>query len=402
MPPFVLRVARLVAITACIAGCAAPRPEASRVTGDGAQERFVYVGTYTAPAVAPEGHQPSTARGIYVFKMRATDGHLELVQIVPTDNPSYLALDPTQTHLYCVNQLSVEAAAGRVSAFSIDATGRLTFLDAQSTHGSHPAHLSVHPSGRYLLASNYGEGDYPVHRILEDGSIGAQTADARGSGTGPDAERQGGPHAHQIVTDPDGRHVFGVDLGADKILAWQLDVASGALTASATVGVAPGSGPRHMVFHPNRRFAYVLNELAASITTFRYDADRGRLEPSQTISTLPPGFTGPKSGAEIRIHPSGRFLYSTNRGHDSIAMFTIDPSTGALASLGWVPTQGETPRGMNVDPSGTFLYAANQNSDTIVVFRVDTSSGKLTPTGESVHTPNPVDIAFGGLRPGPM
>lgn len=365
-------------------------------------DRVVYVGTYTGPGVAPDGHGPSPARGIYVFRMRAGDGHLTPLQIVATDNPSYLALDPTLTRLYCTNQNDVVdgVPAGRVSAYAVGTTdGKLTFLNTQPTHGTHPAHLSVHPSGAYLLASNYGGGDYPVYRILADGSIGRETDDARGSGTGIDPDRQEGPHAHQILTDPDSGHVFGVDLGADRIRIWTLDLATGKLIAnepSAAV-VAGGSGPRHMVFHPSGRFAYVLDELSGSITTFLYDPLRGALASQRTVSTLPVGFTGSKSTAEIRIHPSGRFLYSTNRGHNSVAIFTIDEKTGALDPLGWEPTQGEWPRGMNLDPSGTFLYVANQNSDTIVVFRVDPSTGKLVPTGETVHTPTPVDIEFGGL-----
>ena len=345
----------IAAATFSLIACASPRPDPARIAATDS-DRMVYVGTYTAPGLAPEGLRPSTARGIYVFTMRPTDGHLELVQIVPTNNPSYLALDPTRTYLYCTNQYEAldESPAGRVSAFSIDATGRLTFLNTRATNGAHPAHLSVHPSGRWLLASNYGEGDYPTFAISSgDGAIGPMSADARASGRGPSSERQEGPHAHQIVTDPDAHFVFGVDLGADKIRVWQIDPTTGALTASGETAVAPGSGPRHMVFHPSRRFAYVLNELSATIAAFRYDADRGALDPSQTISTLPPGFAGPKSGAEIRMHPSGRFLYSTNRGHDSVAIFAIDPGSGALANIGWVPTQGATPRGMNVDPSGS-------------------------------------------------
>jgi len=391
---------------ACGVGCGASASRHETTTAVPAwsrgldADRFVYVGTYTGPGVAPDGRMPSTARGIYVFRMRAGDGHLTLVQIVPTDNPSYLAFDTTLDHLYCTNQndLVDGAPAGRVSAFAVDATsGGLTFLDTRSTGGTHPAHLSVHPSGHYLLASNYGGGDYPVYRILADGSIGPETDDAHGSGTGPDPDRQEGPHAHQIVTGPDARHVFGVDLGADAIRIWNLDLATGKLTASspAAVTLAPGSGPRHMVFHPGGRFAYVLNELSGSITAFRYEPARGTLVPQGTVSTLPASFTGSRSTAEVRVHPSGRFLYSTNRGQGTVAMFAIDQSTGALTPMGWEPTQGEWPRGMNIDPSGTFLYVANQNSDTMVVFRIDPASGRLAPTGETVRTPTPVDIEFG-------
>jgi 6-phosphogluconolactonase len=333
--------------------------------------------------------------------MHGDDGHLTLLEVVPTENPSYVALDPMLTHLYCTNQndLVDGVPAGRLSAFAVNpADGTLTFLNSRPTHGTHPAHLSVHPSGAYLLASNYGGGDYPVYRLLADGSIGPETDDVHASGSGPDRDRQEGPHAHQVLTDPASRHVFGVDLGADRIMIWNLDLVTGKLSASglSAVALAAGSGPRHMVFHPSQRFAYVLSELSGSITTFRYDPLKGTLLPQQTVSTLRAGFRGSKSTAEIRVHPSGRFLYSTNRGDDSIAMFAIDEGSGALTSLGWESTQGEWPRGMNLDPSGRFLYVANQNSDTIVVFRVDPSTGRLTPTGDTVRTPTPVDIEFGG------
>jgi 6-phosphogluconolactonase len=394
-----LRWARVTA-AAFLAACGgAPRADRSAAavrehpTGD----RVVYVGTYTGPGIPPDGRAPSVARGIYVFTMRPSDGHLSLAQIVQADNPSFLALDSSLTHLYCTNQNELEAGApaGRVSAFAMDrSSGALTFLDTRPTGGTHPAHVSVHPSGKYLLSSNYGEGDYLVYRLLPDGSIGPRTDDVHASGQGPDVERQEGPHAHQMLTDPDGRWVFGVDLGADEVLVWSLG-GDGKLAASSTISLPPGSGPRHMAFHPGRRFAYVLNELAGSIATFRYDPDRGTLTPGASVSTLPAGFAGSKSTAEIRIHPGGRFLYATNRGHESIAMFVIDEATGALRLLGWEPTRGAWPRGMNIDPSGAFLYVANQNSDTIVVFRIDASTGRLTPTGEIVHTPTPVDIEFG-------
>jgi len=257
----------------------------------------------------------------------------------------------------------------------------------------------VHPSGQFLLATNYGTGNYPIYEIRANGSIGRKTDDfqGEGNGTGPRPDRQEGPHAHQILTDPAANHVFGVDLGADKVNAWTLDLGTGVLTPN-TVPFAPiasGSGPRHMAFHQSRPLAYLLDELASSITAFTYDATRGALVWLQTISTLPPDFTGVNTTAEIRIHPSGQFLYNTNRGHNSVTMYRIDATTGKLSVIGWVSSRGEWPRGMNIDPSGTFLYAANQNTDTIGVFRIDQATGSLTPTGADVHTPTPVDVEFG-------
>ena len=366
-----------------------------------ATARFVYVGTYTAPGTPPGGTHPSTALGIYVFRMNRRDGDLIPVQVVkPVSNPSFLALDPTQRFLYSVN----EDDPGDVSAFAIDqANGQLTPLNKVPALGQATTHLSVHPSGRYLLAANYTSGNFTVFRIQADGSIGPNTANfqSQGNGTGPNPERQEGPHAHQILTDLEGMHVFGVDLGADKVNVWTLDLVTGVLTPNTVpfAPVASGSGPRHMAFHPmtfprNGRRAYVLDELVSSITVFEYDPTRGALVWLQTISTLPRNFSGNNTTAEIRIHPSGRFLYNTNRGHNSITMFEIDRQTGELKVIGWQSTRGEWPRGMNLDPSGTFLYAANQNTDTIVVFRINRGNGELKQTAV-VETPTPVDVEFG-------
>jgi 6-phosphogluconolactonase len=312
-----------------------------------------------------------------------------------------VALDPAASHLYATAENGVVDGqpGGRVSAYAVDPkTGALTFVDTQPTRGTYPAHLSVHPSGQFLLASNYGTGSFPVYRLGPNGSIGAETDEARGAGngTGPRGDRQEGSHAHQIVTDADGKCLFGVDLGADRLYAWTLDGAGKLAPAPVPVAsVASGSGPRHVVFHPNRKFAFVVDELASTVTVFRYEAARCALVWTQTVSTLPPGYGGPNSAAEIRLHPNGRFLYVTNRGHDTVAEYIVDGETGVLDAIGWEPTRGDWPRGMNVDPSGTFLYVANQNSDAIVVFRVDASRGTLAPTGAVVHVPAPADVEFG-------
>ena len=341
--------------------------------------RFVYVGSYTFPGTAPGGTHQSQAKGIYVFRMSPSDGGLTLVQVVEIPNPSYLALDPPLRHLYSVNEMT----DGGVSAYVINqANGKLTPLNTLvPTNGQDTTHLSVQPSGQYLFAASYTSGNFQVFRILGDGSIGAMTDNFQsvGNGTGPNPARQEGPHAHQIVTDLDGNHVFGVDLGADKVNVWNLDAGIGDLMAN-TVPFAPiasGSGPRHMAFHPDRQHAYVLSELASSVTVFDYDPVRAAFIWKQTISTLPPDFTGTNTTAEIRIHPSGRFLYNTNRGHNSVTMFEIEPDSGELEVIGWESTRGEWPRGMNIDPSGNFLYAANQNTDNIAVFRIQPANGRL-------------------------
>ena len=359
-----------------------------------AQARYVYVGTYTAPDVPPGGTHPSSAVGISVFKMNPHDGALTLVQVVTASNPSYLALNPAKTRLYSVN----EDFAGRVSAYSINpANGMLTFMNSASANGQFTTHISVDPTGQYVMAANYSTGNAPVFRLNPDGSIGAKTADFQGAGngTGPNPNRQEGAHAHQMLTDLDGTHVFDVDLGADKVNVLTLDLASGALSPNTVpfANVTSGSGPRHMAFHPNRTRAYVLNELLSTISVFSYDPVRGALIWLQNISTLPKDFVGSNTTAEIRIHPSGRFLYNTNRGHNSVAAFAID-DTGRLDSIGWESSGGQWPRGMNIDPSGTFLYVANQNTDNILVFEIK-HNGALHRTGVNVITPTPVDVEFG-------
>ena len=389
------------------AAAAAVRPAAlaaaqSRTLSSRPIARFVYVGTYTFPNTAPGGTQQSTALGIYVYRMDPADGGLTSVEVVPTDNPSFLAIDPALKRLYSTNENGIVNGqpAGRVSAWAIKGNGKLNFLNTELTDGTFPAHLSVHPSGKYLLGSNYGTGNFPIYRLRADGSIGAMTDTFQdeGDGTGPNPARQEGPHAHMIITDPGANHVFGVDLGADRVMAWNLDLATGKLSPNTVphASVASGSGCRHMAFHPTSKFAYVIDELVSSITAFSYDPTRGAFIWIQTVSTLPPDFTGTSTCAEIRVHPNGQWVYGTNRGHNSVAMFAINPDTGMLSVLGWESTQGQIPRGMNIDPSGTFLYAANQNSNTIVVFRFR-SNGTLEPTGEVIESPTPVDIEFGPL-----
>jgi 6-phosphogluconolactonase len=362
----------------------------------GVKARFVYVGTYTFPGTAPGGTHQSQARGIYVFKMNPNDGGLAPIQTVEIPNPSYLALHPTLPRLYSVNEMT----DGEVSSFVVNPNGTLTFLNTQMTHGADTTHLSVDSSGQYLLTASYTSGNFQVFPIPANGTIGPLTDNFQsvGNGTGPNPARQEGPHAHQILNDSAGHHVFGVDLGADKVNVWNLDLASGELVPN-TVPFAPiasGSGPRHMAFHSDGMHAYVLSELASSVTVFDYDGSRAAFTWKQTISTLPPDFNGTNTTAEIRIHPNGRFLYNTNRGHNSVTIFKIDPKTGELDVVGWESTRGQWPRGMNIDPSGTFLYAANQNTDNIAVFRIQQGSGRLS-FSKLVNTPTPVDVEFGGL-----
>jgi len=390
-------VGGMIAAAAVAPGSSAAASSTSLSKPPAAKARFVYVGTYTFPGTAPGGTHQSQATGIYVFRMNPSNGGLTLLQVADTPNPSYLALDPTLQHLYSVNEMT----AGAVSAFALNqANGMLTLLNMMPTNGQDTTHLSVQPSGQFLFAASYTSGNFQVFLISGDGSIGNMTDNFQsvGNGTGPNPARQEGPHAHQILTDLDGNHVLGVDLGADEVNLWNLDPSTGVLNPNTVpfARIASGSGPRHMAFHPDRQHAYVLSELASSVTVFDYDPVRAAFIWQQTISALPPDFTGTNTAAEIRVHPSGRFLYTTNRGHDSVAMFEIEPETGGLEVIGWEPTRGQWPRGMNIDPSGTFLYAANQNTDNIAVFRIEPGNGRLR-FSTLINTPTPVDVEFGPL-----
>ncbi len=365
---------------------------------------FVYVGTYT------EAAQNGKAEGISVYRMDAASGALAHVRTVAGGpNPSFLAFDPARRFLFAVNETETFAGqpGGGASAFSLDASaGNLTPLNAQPTHGASPCHLCTDPTGRYLLSANYGSGSYAVHPIGADGRLGAASDVVQHTGSGPNSRRQDGPHAHMVTFDLSGRYALLVDLGIDRTLVYRLDTDTGKLsphevatasgaTQQASAPSAPGAGPRHVAFHPSNRYAYVLNELGCTVDAFTWDATAGTLAPLQTVTTLPAGFTGANTTAEIAVHPSGRFVYASNRGHDSIAIFALDPASGLLTALGNEPTGGKEPRSFAIDPTGTFLLAANQHSGSIVTFRIDPSSGLLAATGAVAHTPTPVCLLFG-------
>jgi 6-phosphogluconolactonase len=284
-----------------------------------------------------------------------------------------------------------------VTAFAVDPdTGGITLLNRQSSCGVSPPYVSVHPSGRYAFAANYASGHVCALPIHDDGTLGEATSVILHAGSGPVPNRQAGPHAHFITPDPTGRYVLACDLGIDKVMVYRFDPDDGKLAPNDPpfAALPPGSGPRHLAFHPGGGFVYVINEIASTLSAFAYDGAQGAMQLLQTISTLPEGFGESNSCAQIVAHPNGRFVYGSNRGHDSIASFAVDETTGRLTPIGHEPTRGKTPRNFNLDPSGAFLYAANQESDTIVVFRVDADTGRLTPTGDVIENPNPVCVIF--------
>jgi len=349
-------------------------------------EYLVYIGTYTR----------GKSEGIYVYRMdRATGALRYSSKATGIQNPSFLALHPQGRYLYAVNELKEFGgkSSGAVSAFSIDSrTGALTFLNQQPSLGTDPCHLSVDKTGRYVLVANYSSGSVCVLPIQQDGRLGQHTDFIQHQGSSVNPQRQQGPHAHSVILDTSNRFAFVADLGMDKIMVYQLDLSAGKLKPHSVpfVQVQPGAGPRHFTFHPSNKYAYVINEIGSTVTAFTYDATRGVLKEVQTVPTLPQGFSGTNHCADIHVHPSGRFLYGSNRGHDSIAIFSIDEATGKLTPIGHESTQGKTPRNFAIDPSGAFLLAANQNSDSIVTFRIDQQTGKLTPTGHVAEVPMPV------------
>lgn len=351
---------------------------------------WVYVGTYTGPK----------SQGIYLFDLDLASGAMKPLGVAAeTKSPSFLAIHPNKKFLYAVGEIAEfdGKKSGAVTAFSIDpATGKLTQLNQQPSGGAGPCHVSVDPSGRTVLVANYGGGSVSAIPVQADGKLATPTAFIQHTGSSVNPSRQKEPHAHSINVDPAGKYAFAADLGLDKILIYKLDPAKGTLTPNAVpyASVAPGSGPRHLAFHPSGKFAYVINEILCTMTAFKYDADKGTLTEVQTITTLPEPVKPGYSTAEVVAHPSGKFLYGSNRGHDTIAVYTVDAETGKLTLVENEPTQGKTPRNFAVDPTGTYLLAENQGSDSIVVFKIDQATGKLEATGHKVEAPSPVCVRF--------
>ena len=350
--------------------------------------KLAYVGCYTTKQRNARGE------GINVYRIDPATGtwtHAQLVKDL--ENPSWLTLDRHQRALYVAH-----GDGEIVSAFRVDEqTGQLTLLGTQATKGKNGVRLGVDGSNKYVVVANYSSGTIAALPIKADGSLGPLThlPELKGK-PGPHRTQQESSHPHDIVFDPGGRFIVVPDKGLDAVFVFKLDAASGALMPAEPPSVAsrPGAGPRHADFHPSKPYVYVINELDSTITTFRFDPERGGLTPLSTITTLPPTFTGNSTTSEIAVAPSGRFLYGSNRGHDSLAIFAIDDATGMPSLVGWESTQGKTPRFFAIEPSGTYLYAANQDRDTIVTFRVDQGSGKITATGHVVKTGSPSTIVF--------
>ena len=363
-----------------------------------ASDYLVYVGTYTK----------RDSEGIYVYRMDGATGELEYSsKSTGIDEPSQArtSWQPTRTTGTCTWSRRSTSSRDSPPVPSRDrptpsrgdpGTGELSYLNRRLTGGTIPCHVQVNRAGSYLVLANYGSGSVASFPIEDGGGLGEAVSAFQHEGSSVNPERQDGPHAHSINLDPANRFAFVPDLGTDRVMFYRFDAETGILERNDPpfVEAEPGSGPRHFDFHPNDRHAYVINELASTITAYDYDAERGVLSPIHTVSTLPEGFQGSTTCSDIHVSSDGRFVYGSNRGHDSIARFSVDQESGRLAPTGHTPTQGRTPRNFGIDPSGELLLAANQDSDTIVTFRIDRASGDLIPTGHVAEVPMPVCLKF--------
>ena len=349
---------------------------------------LVYVGTYTTK---------TESKGIYAYEFDSATGKLTPKGVAAeTPDPSWVAVHPSGKFLYAANEAG---KASTVSAFAIDAkNGELTILNQLPSLGEDPCYLSFDKTGKYVLVANYSSGTIAVFPILADGRLGEHTAMLKDQGaTGPNKERQEGPHAHWIEVSSDNRFAFVADLGLDAILSYRFDASKGSLTPNKPFFLRPltaGAGPRHATFSPGGGHFYVLGEINSTVTAFAYAPDHGVFGYLGGVPMLPAGFEGRNDAAEIAIHQSGKWLFASNRGHDSIAVFSIDPASGKLTAAGGFPTGGREPRHFALDPTGQYLLAENQLSGNIVEFRIDPATGKLTATGEVLQVPSPVCVAF--------
>ena len=353
-------------------------------------ELLAYIGTYTG----------AKGRGIYVSRFDTRTGHLNPAELAAeTKNPSFLAVHPKQHVLYAVGEVDEFGGreAGSVSAYRFDAkSGGLTFLNQQPSAGTSPCHLAVDATGRCVLVANYGNGSIAALPLRPDGSLGPPATVIQHHGSSVNPQRQEGPHAHFITPDPANRLALVCDLGLDQVLLYRFEPSQSSLTPGnpPTVALKGGAGPRHLAFAPNGRRMYVINEMGSTLTAFAYDAKKAALIEVQTISTLPVEFKGQSTCAEVQVHPSGKFVYASNRGHDSIAIFAVDSRTGLLTPIGHEPTRGKTPRHFALAPGGKWLLAENQDSNEIVVFSVDSGTGKLSATGPTLKVGSPVCTVF--------
>jgi len=351
--------------------------------------RRLYVGTYTSGG---------KSEGIYLYGMDRETGALSRINSFKSTNPSFLAIDRSRRYLYAVNEVAEYSGkpGGGVSAFAIEpGAAHLRFLNEQASEGADPCHLSIDRRRKTLLVANYTGGSISALPIRSDGSLG-RAVDVKQHEGSSVREQQKGPHAHCIVFDQSERYALAADLGTDKVMIYRFDRSTGKLTPGKqpSIDLKAGAGPRHLTLHPNGKFVYVINELDSTMSALKYDSGKGTLSEIETVSTLPSDFSGVSYSADVHVSRSGKFLYGSNRGHNSIVVFGIDPRTGKMKQIEHVSTEGKWPRNFTIEPSGRFLLVANQHTDNVVVFNIDPKSGRLKPSGHSAEIPVPVCLKF--------
>ena len=348
-----------------------------------------YIGTYTS----------GSSKGIHRCVLDTNTGQLKDLQLVAElDNPSFLTIHPQLDVLYACSETRRDGRreGSQLMAYKIGADGGLTAIGGQPSGGSGPCYVSTDKTGKVALVANYGSGSISSLPIGEDGALGGLASNIQHEGKSVNPQRQEGPHAHCIMSDPSNRYVCAVDLGLDQVLVYELDTASATLTPkpAGNFRAQPGSGPRHLAFHPDGQHAFIIHEMANTLAAAQWEPQLGKFTALTSVSTLPPDFTGNNSTAEVLVHPSGSFVYGSNRGHDSIAVFAFDAKARSLKPIAHTPTGGKTPRNFRIDPTGKFLLAENQGSDSIVVFKIDAASGKLSQVGEPLTVGAPCCIKF--------
>ncbi|MDR6881835.1 lactonase family protein [Bacillus sp. 3255] len=355
-----------------------------------AKEQLCYVGSYT---------DEQSKTGISLYKFHPHNGKLTLLEsYTDLPNASFLTLNKDRTVLYAVSETNTYLGqfGGSSAAYAVEeGTGRLTKLNQQPTGGESPCYISADATGRAVFAANYSSGSVTAYRVQADGGLSEPAQLLKHEGAlGPRKDRQEHPHAHSIVVAPDNRYAISADLGLDRLLVYRVDADNGTLEPHSEAAVKPGAGPRHVVFRTDSRHVYAVGELDSTVTVLAYDAGAGTLTALQSISTLPEGFSGGNTCADIHLSGDGRHVYVSNRGHDSIAVYAVDGHSGTLSVAGWQATLGRTPRNFALSPLGDYLLAANQDSNSITVFRVDAETGMLQETGQSAAVSKPVCIHF--------
>jgi 6-phosphogluconolactonase len=361
------------------------------VSPQNGKEQIIFVGTYTTPG-------QSTSEGVYVFGLESSSGKLTLKTVVKDlINPSFLAVHPQTGNVYVIHEKGTFEGnpGGGVIALTVDpGGGNVRLLNRQSSGGEDPCYISIEQTGRFALVANYSSGSVAMLPIASDGTLGAASSVVQHTGSSIHPDRQDRPYAHSILPDPTNQFAVACDLGIDKLLVYRLDLDAGELVKHAEVSVTPGSGPRHLAFHPNGRYAYLACELNSTVLAFTWDAEGGMLEEFQNLRTLPPGYEGRNLPADIHLTPDGQYLYVSNRGHDSFACYEVSPESGMLTLKHHTSTGGAEPRGFAIDPTGKILLAANQNSNNLVPFLIDPGMGHLSRIGDEVQVSMPVCVKF--------